>query len=199
MRPYPSFGSRTVVNGTPGEVTRLLKESRQGNKEAEALLIPLVYEELHAIAARRMRNEIRDHTLQPTALVHEAYLRIAHLQEIDWRDRSHFYALAASMMRHILVDHARARGTAKRGNGTITIALDEAIAPSSERVADLLAIDESLSRLAQIDARQSKIVELRFFAGLTEEETGEALGISARTVKRDWRLARAWLFDQLRS
>src|SRR5579863_274921 len=109
------------MSTTPGEVTRLLKEMRQGNKEAEERLIPLVYQELHAIAARRMRNEVPDHLLQPTALVHEAYLRLAQLQEIDWQNRSHFYALAASMMRRILVDHARAHRTAKRGEGAISI------------------------------------------------------------------------------
>jgi RNA polymerase sigma factor (TIGR02999 family) len=185
------------LSSKPGDVTHLLKELRQGNKEAAERLIPLVYHELHAIAVRRMRNEVPDHVLQPTALVHEAYLRLAQLQEIDWQSRSHFYALAASMMRRILVDHARAHRTAKRGDGAISITLDEARIPAPDRGADILVLDEALSRLAQIDERQSKIVELRFFAGLSEEETGEALGISARTVKRDWRIAKAWLFTQL--
>jgi len=187
------------MSSTPGEVTSLLKELCQGNKEAEQCLIPLVYQELHDIAVRRMRNEAPGHVLQPTALVHEAYLRLVRLPEIDWQNRSHFYALAATIMRRILVDYARTQRAAKRGEGMISIALEEAKTPASERGAEILALDEALRRLAELDERQSKIVELRFFAGMSEEETAQVLGISSRTVKRDWRIAKAWLFAHLKA
>lgn len=183
----------------PGEVTNLLLELKQGNKEAEGQLIPLVYAELRRIATVRLRHESPAHSLQPTALVHEAYLRLTELKKIDWQGRSHFFAVAATMMRRILVDHARASRACKRGDGWDAVSLNEAILPSPERAPDLLALDEALNRLAALDDRQAKIVELRFFAGMSEEETGEALGVSARTVKRDWRIAKAWLFKELSS
>lgn len=184
---------------TPGEVTNLLFELKQGNKEAEGLLIPLVYRELRRIAAGYLRRESASHSLQPTALVHEAYLRLTEVKEIDWEGRSHFFAVAATIMRRILIDHARASRARKRGGGWDAVSLNEAVLPSPERSSELLALDEALTRLAGLDARQAKIVEMRFFAGMSEEEAGESLGISARTVKRDWRIAKAWLFKELSS
>jgi RNA polymerase sigma-70 factor, ECF subfamily len=180
-----------------GEVTRLLHQLKQGNREAEELLIPLVYKELRRIAAGYLRRETDEHTLQPTALVHEAYLRMAGMKQIDWQGRSHFFAVSATIMRHILVDHARANRARKRGNGWDAVSLNEAILPSLRRSPEILALDEALTRLADLDVRQSRIVEMRFFAGMSEEEIGDLLGISARTVKRDWRVAKAWLFKEL--
>lgn len=181
----------------PGDVTRLLFELKGGKRSAEEQLIPLVYKELHRIASARLRNETRNHSLQPTALVHEAYLRLTRLEEIDWQGRSHFYAVSATIMRRILVDHARANQAKKRGEGGTFISLNDAMLPAPEREPEILALDEALNKLAKLDERQSKIVELRFFAGMSEEEAGEVLGISARTVKRDWRIARAWLYAEL--
>lgn len=181
----------------PGEVTHLLLELRQGNKEAEGRLIPLVYNELRRIAGIYLRREAPDHSLQPTALVHEAYLRLTDIKEVDWQSRSHFFAVSATLMRRILVDHARASHARKRGNGWDAVSLNDAILPSPQRAPEILALDEALSKLAALDQRQSKIVELRFFAGMSEEEAGKVLGISERTVKRDWRVAKAWLFKEL--
>jgi RNA polymerase sigma factor (TIGR02999 family) len=185
------------VDTAPGDVTRLLLELKQGNKEAEGKLIPLVYNELRRIAGTYMRREAPGHSLQPTALVHEAYLRLTDLKKIDWQSRSHFFAVSATIMRRIVVDHARASRARKRGDGWDAVSLNDAILPSPERAPEILALDEALNRLAELDQRQSKIVELRFFAGMSEEETGNVLGISARTVKRDWRIAKAWLFKEL--
>lgn len=181
----------------PGEVTRLLHELKKGQKAAEEQLIPLVYAELHRIAAAYLRREAPDHSLQPTALVHEAYLRLNDIKEIDWKGRSHFFAVSATVMRRILVDHARASRARKRGDGWDAVSLNEAILPSPERAPEMLALDDALNRLSQLDWRQAKIVELRFFAGMSEEETAEVLGVSSRTVKRDWRIAKAWLFKEL--
>ena len=144
-----------------------------------------------------MRREAAGHSLQPTALVHEAYLRLTEVKEIDWQSRSHFFAVAATVMRRILVDHARANHARKRGDGWDPVSLNEAILPAPDRGAEILALDAALTRLANLDERQSKVVELRFFAGMSEEEAGNALGISSRTVKRDWRVAKAWLFKEL--
>lgn len=185
------------MSATPGEITVLLSELSRGNKEAEGRLIPLVYKELRRIAATYLRRESPDHSLQPTALVHEAYVRMTGIKEIDWQNRSHFFAFSATLMRRILVDHARASHAGKRGNGWDAVSLNEAILPSPERAPEILALDEALNKLATFDERQSKIVELRFFAGMSEDEAGSVLGISARTVKRDWRIARAWLFKEL--
>jgi RNA polymerase sigma factor (TIGR02999 family) len=177
-----------------GEVTRLLHELGHGRREVEADLIPLVYKELRRISSRLMRGE-GHHTLQTTALVHEAYLRLARPRPNTWKDRTHFFAVAATVMRRILVDHARARTAKKRGRLTPMadpfepIQIDE-----PERV---LAIDMALSRLSELDARQARIVELRFFAGMSVEETAEALQVSATTIKREWKLARAWLLGEL--
>lgn len=185
------------MSPTPGDVTSLLQEIKNGNVQAERDLIPLVYTELRRIAGAYLRRESANHTLQPTALVHEAYLRLTGIREIDWQSRAHFFAVSATIMRRILVDHARADQARKRGDGWDAVSLNEAILPAPHRGPEILALDEALTRLAQLDERQSKVVELRFFAGMSEAEAGNALGISARTVKRDWRLAKAWLFKEL--
>jgi len=156
-----------------------------------------VYKELRRIAASYLRRESPQHSLQPTALVHEAYLRLTGIREIDWQSRSHFFAVSATIMRRILVEHVRAQQAHKRGDGWDTVSLNEEILPSPNRAPEILALDEALDRLAKLDERQAKIVEMRFFAGMSEEEAGTALGISSRTVKRDWRVAKAWLFKEL--
>jgi RNA polymerase sigma factor (TIGR02999 family) len=185
------------MDAAAGEVTQLLLELKRGNKEAEGRLIPMVYKELRRIAGSHLRREATNHSLQPTSLVHEAYLRLIEIKEIDWQGRSHFFAVSATIMRRILVDHARATHARKRGNGWDAISLNEAILPAPERAPEILDLDEALKKLAKLDERQARIVEMRFFAGMSEEEIGETLGISARTVKRDWRIAKAWLFKEL--
>jgi len=187
------------VEAGPGEVTQLLVELRAGKREAEAKLIPLVYAELRRLAGRYLRGERSDHTLQPTALVHEAYLRLTKMHSVDWQSRSHFFATAATVMRRILVDHARAQRAKKRQALREAISFDEVLVVSLARSTELIALDEALTKLAKVDARRSKIVELRFFGGLNEEETGAVLGVSARTVKRDWRVAKAWLYNEVNS
>ena len=179
------------------EVTLLLVELQKGNKEAEDKLIPLVYGELRRLAARYLRGERPDHTLQATALVHEAYLRLTRLQAINWESRAHFFGVAAQLMRRILVDHARVRLAKKREAARDALSLDEALVWLPDRSQQLIQLDDALDRLAKRDPRQSRIVELKFFGGLSEEETGVLLGISTRTVKRDWRVARAWLYQEL--
>jgi RNA polymerase sigma factor (TIGR02999 family) len=187
------------VSIVPGEVTQLLFEFRTGNPDARDRLVPLVYRELRRIANARLRRESPTHSLQPTALVHEAYLRLIDITQVQWKDRAHFFSVASTIMRRILVDHARAKQARKRGGTEDTLWLDEASMPSPRRAPELVALNDALDKLSEIDERQAKIVEMRFFAGMTEEETGEVLGISARTVKRDWRMAKAWLFQELRS
>jgi len=181
---------------SPGEVTRLLRKIRKGDKDAEARLIPLVYEELRKIARAYMRRESPDHTLQPTALVHEAYLRLAG-QRVEWRNRTQFFAVAAQLMRRILVDHARSYLTEKRHGARQAMPLEDALTFSTEQSAQLVALDAALLRLEQLDARESRIVELRFFVGMSVEETAEVLGIAPRTVKRDWNVAKAWLYNEV--
>ena len=156
-----------------------------------------IYKELRKIASARMKLERGNHTLQPTALVHEAYLRLADQPDSIWKDRSRILGLAAHAMRHILVDHARAHAAGKRGAGAVQVTLDEGVASSNESQVDILAVDEALTRLAEFDPRQAKVLEMHFFAGLTFEEIAVELGISARTIKRDWTMARAWLYQQL--
>lgn len=192
-----TLGRVCRVASQPGEVTQLLIELRAGKRDAEAKLVPLVYTELRRLAASYLRGERIDHTLQPTALVHEAYLRLTKLHDVDWQSRSHFFATAATVMRRILVDHARARNANKREGGRDAVSLEEALVVSPARSAQLIALDDALNRLAKLDFRRSKIVELRFFGGLSEEEIGEVLGVSARTVKRDWRVAKAWLYNEV--
>jgi RNA polymerase sigma factor (TIGR02999 family) len=179
------------------EVGRLLAEYREGDAEALDRMIPLVYAELRRIAARALVAERREHTLQPTALVNEAYVRLVERPNAAWQDRAHFLACAARLMRQILVDHARAHRADKRGGGLLRVTLgEEALAAEGPEV-DLLALDAALERLAGQDEQKSRIVELRYFGGLSNEETAEALGISPRTVKRGWALARAWLRREL--
>jgi RNA polymerase sigma factor (TIGR02999 family) len=185
------------VSTAKGEVTQLLGELSKGNKEAGDRLIPLVYGELRRIAALRLRREYLLNSLQPTALVHEAYLRLIKIKQVDWQSRSHFFAVSATVMRRILVDHARSIQAHKRGDGRNTVSIDEALLPAPQRAPEILALDEALKALALLDERQSKIVEMRFFAGMSEEEIAEVLGVSVRTVKQDWRVAKAWLFKEL--
>jgi RNA polymerase sigma factor (TIGR02999 family) len=178
------------------EVTDLLVAYGQGDAEALERLIPLVYSELHRRAGYYLRAERSDHTLQPTALVNEAFLRLVD-QNISWQNRAHFFGVAAQMMRRILVDHARAHNTEKRGGQARKLSLDEAIAVGNERPVDLIALDEALERLAQMDAEKCRLVELRYFAGLSVEETAEAMGMSVATVMRHWSMAKAWLRKQM--
>jgi RNA polymerase sigma-70 factor (ECF subfamily) len=187
------------MSDLPGEISHLLFRLKGGDRSAEDQLVPLVYKELRRLAAVYMRNERYADTLQPTALVHEAYLRLTRLQKIDWQSRSHFFAVSATVMRRILVEHARAQAAEKRGDRAHHIDIHDLDLAAPFRSPQLLALDEALYRLASMDLRQSKIVELRFFGGLSEEETGLVLGLSARTVKRDWRIAKAWLYSQLAS
>ena len=182
---------------SPGEVTNLLIELKNGNREAESRLMPLVYGELRRLAGLYMRGERPGHTLQATALVHEAYLRLVGYEDVDWQNRAHFFGVAANLMRRILVDHARAKQAKKRGGGDQKVSLDQAVLVRPEAPEQFLALDEALERLAKRDPRQARIVELRYFGGLSEEETAEVLEISVRTVKRDWNVARAWLYQQL--
>lgn len=187
------------MNNVPGEVTQMLLDVKQGGREAQDRLIPLVYRELRRVAGAHLRRESSSHSLQPTALVHEAYLRLIDITRIEWQDRAHFFSVASTVMRRILVEHARASQAHKRGGGQDALCLDEAAVPSPGRGPEIVALDDALNELAMLDERQAKIVEMRFFAGMTEEETGEVLGVSARTVKRDWRLARAWLYKELKN
>jgi RNA polymerase sigma-70 factor (ECF subfamily) len=180
-----------------GEVTQMLAAIGRGDRSALSSLIPLVYQELRKLADDKLRREPSDHTLQPTALVHEAYLRLVGQEQLDWNNRTHFFGAAAEIMRRILVDHARKRRALKRGGDRPGEALDEAIVLFEERSADLLALDEALTRLGRLDPEQVRIVELRFFGGLGVEETAGILGVSASTVARGWRLARAWLLREL--
>jgi RNA polymerase sigma factor (TIGR02999 family) len=182
---------------SPGEVTQLLAALRNGDPSAESRLLEVVYAELHRMAVRYMRYERPDHTLQATALIHEAYVDLTRQPAKNWQDHAHFYGVAAQVMRRILVDYARTHRAAKRGGGQQKVGLDDAVLLTGEQSDELVALDEALSRLAQFDARQSRIVELRFFAGLNEEETAEVLGVSSRTVRRDWGVAKAWLYGQL--
>ena len=174
-------------------VTALLEKLTEGREDVLEALIPRVYAELNEIARRHLYGERADHTLNTTALVHEAYIRLVEVQEIDWQGRAHFFAMASRVMRRVLIDHARARGTAKRGGGSTPVTLVEAMAITPERHDDLLAIDEALTRLEEMSPRQCRVVECRVFSGMGVEETAAALGISAATVKRDWTHARAWL------
>lgn len=179
------------------DVTALLLDWGRGNQEALNQLAPLVYDELHRIAARQLRRERGDHTLQCTGLVHEVYLRLIDQQRVQWHDRDHFFAVAAQMTRRILVSYARAHKSAKRGGGETRLLFDEGIALPGRRDADLMALDDALEALAKMDPQQGRIVELRFFGGLSIEATAHIIGISPATVKRDWNAAKAWLYRQL--
>jgi RNA polymerase sigma factor (TIGR02999 family) len=183
---------------TVDQVTTLLIAWSNGNEAAYEQLVPLVYEELHRLAHRYMSRERQGHTLQTTALVGEAYLRLVD-QKVRWQNRRHFFAIAAELMRRILVDHARARAYAKRGGGAQQLELNEAIMMARDRSAELVALDDALAHLATVDQRKSRVVELRFFGGLSVEETAEILGVSTNTIKRDWTTARAWLYRAVTS
>jgi RNA polymerase sigma factor (TIGR02999 family) len=189
----PDRGAEVPV---PGDITVLLLAWRDGDESARSRLTEVVYDELRRVAQRHMRRERPDHSLTPTALVHEAYLKLIDQRRVEWQNRAQFFAIAARVMRRVLVDHARARATAKRAAG-LSIALDDVDVSTAPLDVDILAIDAALDELAAVDDRQSQLVELRFFAGLTVEETAIALGVAPITVKRDWALARAWLFRAL--
>jgi len=182
---------------TTHEVTELLLAWSNGEKNALESLAPLVYKELHRLAHYYMSRERPDHTLQTSALVNEAYLRLVDQKRVQCQNRAHFFAISAQLMRQILINHAQSRRCLKRGRGARKVSLDEAIIVSEERSEDLLALDDALNELAKVDPRKSKVVELRFFGGLSVEETAEALDVSPVTVMREWRLAKAWLYREL--
>jgi len=181
----------------PSEVTKLLQDWSQGDASALERLIPLIFEDLRQIAGRLFQRESEGHTLQPTALVSEVYLRLIDQRQVHWQNREQFFGVAALLMRRILVDYAKGRYAAKRGSGIPKVPLDETIMVPEMRDLDVVALDEALSRLAEIDPRQGRIVEMRFFMGLGHEEIADVLDISATTVKREWRTARLWLFREL--
>ena len=184
---------------TPHQVTELLARWRHGESAALEELMPLVYDELRRLAHRYMKRERPGHTLQTTALANEAYLRLVDANHLEWQDRAHFFAVAAQIMRHLLVDRARARRYAKRGGGAHRVTLDETAVISRENAPDLLALDEALTRLWALDQRKSRVVELRYFGGLSAEEAANVLEVSVVTVKRDWLKAKAWLYRELNS
>jgi RNA polymerase sigma factor (TIGR02999 family) len=180
-----------------GEITQLLADWGEGNEAALRKLLPLVYDELHRLANAYMRRERQDHTLQTTALVHEAYLRLVGQQNVQWQTRAHFFAVAARVMRNILVDYARGRGRAKRGDGLPPLPLGDVAVMSDERADELVAVNTALDSLTAIDPRKSRVFELRYFGGMSVDEAAEALKVSPATVTRDWRMARAWLRREL--
>lgn len=188
---------RAAAGESPSSITALLLQLSEGNREAEARLIPQVYDELRRLAGRYMRMERANHTLQPTALVHEAYARLVQQPQVPWQNRAHFFSVASQLMRHILVDHARARRTGKRGGIQQQVSLNDANQPRSEQSVDVLALNEVIERLEKLDPRQARIVELHFFGGLNFEEIARLLSTSERTVKREWSMARAWLRSEL--
>lgn len=180
-------------------MTQLLKSLQTGDKTVLDELFPLVYSELKQLAAAQLRNEREDHTLQPTALVHEAYLRLIEQHSVDWQNRAHFFSIASEMMRRILVNHAVNHQAQKRGGGETKIALDEVVSFANEREINLIDLDTALLKLAELDERQARIVEMKFFGGLSTEEVAAVLDISERTVKREWRSAKIWLYEQMKS
>jgi RNA polymerase sigma factor (TIGR02999 family) len=181
----------------PHEITQLLAEWSEGNQAALDQLYPLVYDELHKMASRYMNRERKGHTLQTTALINEAYVRLVDQRHVHWKNRAHFFAISAQMMRRILIDRARLHAYAKRGGGAEQVSLDEVAVVADERASDLLLLDDALNRLAEMDARRSQVVELRYFGGLSNEEIAGVLKISENTVTRDWNMARAWLYQEL--
>ena len=186
-----------MAGSQQNDVTRLLIDWNQGDAEALNALMPMVYEELRRIARRYLQGERMSHTLQSTALVHEAFIRLIDVDRIQWQNRAHFIAMAAQMIRRILVDHARTRKAEKRGAGAFLLELDEGIAAPGGGPVDLVDLNTALEKLAVLDEQQARIVELRFFGGLSVEETAEVLHVSTPTVKRDWKMAKAWLFQQM--
>ena len=188
---------RPAEGSSPAHVTDLLVAWSGGDEQALEKLMPLVHGELRRLARRQMAGERQGHTLQTTALINEAYLRLIDLTRVRWQDRAHFLAISARLMRRILVDHARTRQYAKRGGGAAKVSFDEALEVSSDARPDLVALDDALQALAAVDSRKSQVVEMRFFGGLSVEETAQALGVSPETVMRDWRLAKVWLLREL--
>jgi RNA polymerase sigma factor (TIGR02999 family) len=186
-----------MATSSPADVTQLLVAWKRGDQGALERLMPLVYDELRRVARRSMRYERPDHTLSASALVHEAYLRLVNQSGVPSENRAQFFGIAAHLMRQILVQHARRHQAAKRGGGIYTVALDEALVPGQQGAVNLVALEEALTNLEARDPRKSRIVELRFYGGLSIDETAEVLGVSARTVKREWRLAKAWLYYEL--
>lgn len=185
------------MNRQESDVTALLGEWQDRSRDVEEVLFPLVYNELRKIARSHLRTERPDHTLQPTALVNEAYLRLVDQDRVEWRGRAHFFGIASQMMRRILVDHARRKNAIRRGAGMNKVTLDEAFASSASDTVDVVALDDALASLAEVDPEQARLVELRFFGGLTIDETAEVLQVSPATVKREWAVARAWLYREL--
>jgi len=182
---------------SPHEITQLLAEWSDGNQTALDKLYPLVYDELHKMANRYMKRERKDHTLQTTALINEAYVRMVDQKNVHWENRAHFFAISAQIMRRILIDHARRHHYAKRGGGAQKVSLDETAMVASDPASDMLLLDEALNRLAEMDPRRGQVVELRYFGGLNNEEIAGVLRISENTVTRDWNMARAWLYQEL--
>jgi RNA polymerase sigma-70 factor, ECF subfamily len=180
------------------DITLLLSSLSRGDPQAASELIPMVYDELRRLAASYMRRERPDHTLQATALVHEAYVKLLEQRSVDWQSRAHFFGIAAQLMRRILIDHARSHLRQKRGGENQKVSLDGALVFSEQQSAEMLAVDESLQRLEKVDPRQARVVELRFFGGLNVEEIAEILKVSDKTVKRDWSVARAWLYADMK-
>ena len=191
------FVNPMLAPATRQQVTQVLVDWSKGDRDAPQRLMPLVYDELRQLARDYLNRERAGHTLQATGLVHEAYLRLVDQTTATWQSRAHFFGVAARVMRRVLVDHARQHGAQKRGGSLEKVEFDEALAPAHEKSVDLLALDEALQELTQLDPRQSQIVELRFFGGMTAEEIAELLDVSPRTVKRDWRIAKAWLKREL--
>jgi RNA polymerase sigma factor (TIGR02999 family) len=187
-----------VETSSSTRISRLLADWSQGNEQAREALIPMVYDELRRIARRHLFRERPDHTLQSAALVNEAYLRMVRQDAPQWQDRAHFLAVAAQLMRHILVDHARARLTGKRGGRVPRLSLDAELIPAQKQEIDLVALDDALAKLATLDLQQSRLIELRFFGGLSIEETAVVLDVSPATVKREWATARAWLQREMK-
>lgn len=190
---YHSMQGVTSMTPSPHQVTQLLKDWSNGDQAARDQLMPLVYDELHRLAHQHMRKERPGHTLQTSALVNEAFVKLVDQKDVHWQNRVHFFGIAAQSMRRILVDHARSRHYAKRGGDARQVSLDEVAIVSPERAAEVVALDDALTSLAAVDSRKSQIVELRFFGGLSIEETAEVLAVSPGTVMRDWTLAKAWL------
>jgi RNA polymerase sigma factor (TIGR02999 family) len=185
-------------SGGPAEITRLLVDWRNGDQAALEQLMPLVHDELRRVARRHMAHERAGHTLQATALVNEAYVRLIDIKQVNWQDRAHFFAMSSRLMRRILVDFARSKAYQKRGGGAQRVSLDEALIVSAEPGHDLVALDDALTALAAFDPRKAQVVEMRFFGGLSVEETAEALKVSVDTVMRDWKLAKAWLLREIK-
>ena len=183
---------------SPADVTSLLNKLAEGDQEAAAQLVPLIYDELHRLAARRLRHERPGHTLQATALVHEAYMKLTAQREAKWQNRAQFFAVASQVMRRILVDYARGQHRIRRGGKQQKVSLDDVLLVSPDRTEEVLAVNESLLRLEKFDFRQGRIVELRYFGGLTVDEAAEVLGVSSKTVMREWKIARAWLYGDLK-